>query len=260
MKTHTKMLLTTLGLGTALSLSAQGGLVLNYTYEGDTGNTATNSGSSGVTNNMLTQTTSAFTDVGGARGRVLDNKDQTTFANPVNIAGSDFTIATWYKGTDADGGYFYDEDSTGRRIVTSGVNNGNKAGFYDGSFSASSVDTSAFSDDEWHHLAYVFDNTAGTYTVYLDGVAAAPVSDGGFGNLFKGGINQAFFGERPTVDRLNAVWFGLFDDTAVWDEALTSQQISNAIANGATGYNIPEPGSLALLGLGGLLIARRRRK
>ncbi|MFI4860664.1 MAG: PEP-CTERM sorting domain-containing protein, partial [Phycisphaerales bacterium JB063] len=40
-----------------------------------------------------------------------------------------------------------------------------------------------------------------------------------------------------------------------YSRALTSQEIADLSA----AYQVPEPGSLALLGLGGLMIARRRR-
>ncbi|MEO0475296.1 MAG: LamG-like jellyroll fold domain-containing protein [Planctomycetota bacterium] len=61
----------------------------------------------------------------------------------------------------------------------------------------------------------------------------------------------------------NRNYGGLLDDLAVFDEALTADDALAIYQGGLAGQNvaqvIPEPSSLALLGLGGLLIARRRR-
>jgi hypothetical protein len=104
-------------------------------------------------------------------------------------------------------------------------------------------------DDTWHHLAFVGDKPGGTADVriYIDGVQVGStdtsVADTFSGNFHIGGTPN--WSEDLT---------GYMSEVAVWDERLSEARIQELAAGGAV---VPEPGSLALLGLGGLLMLRR---
>ena len=108
-------------------------------------------------------------------------------------------------------------------------------------------------DDTWHHIVYTGDAATGG-AFYIDGsqVATDPTP---FNNLTA--INDVM--EIGGSSRFSEDWTGLMDDIAIWNERLSEQDIV-ALANGADPQNVPEPGSIALLGLAGLMMARRRRQ
>jgi hypothetical protein len=112
---------------------------------------------------------------------------------------------------------------------------------------------------EWHHVAVTGSTLAGTLTLYIDGVQVAQDSALVNGVTFNGADgfgaapNLTIGAARPnSADAGYRPYDGLLDEVAVYDKVLTADDFLARV-------NVPEPGSLALLSLGGLLIARRRR-
>lgn len=118
----------------------------------------------------------------------------------------------------------------------------------------------------WNHVAMTYDGSTGTQTLYINGTAyvktGAPATmNAGDGNATMGiGAKLVVNGTTPVAAIDSPGYFnGKLDDLTMWDETLTSDQIAAIYADGLNGTAVPEPGSLALCGLGGLCLLRRRR-
>lgn len=97
----------------------------------------------------------------------------------------------------------------------------------------------------WQHVALV--KQPGEYSIYLDGTRI--IHDGLPGStdgpyIFPGGIT----GDR-SIGGESGTWRGWMDEFRISDEALTPDQFLIA----------PEPGTIGLLGIGGLALLLRRR-
>ncbi|MFI4861702.1 MAG: LamG domain-containing protein [Phycisphaerales bacterium JB063] len=107
------------------------------------------------------------------------------------------------------------------------------------------------------HIVNTLDFGAGTNTLYLNGTQVAQVG-------IQAGFDPTTYGATGDVQN----WLGRsqwgdpsldasINEFNIYDTALTANEVA---ANFAAGPTVPEPGSLALLGLGGLAILRRRRR
>ena len=176
--------------------------------------------------------------------------DETTAISTsasITIGGVEMTIS----GTATDGNATADEfwgiNNQGIGVITDGV--GGAAGRrVDGTIGESIT----FSFDQDVDLTSLrlgsFQTTGGGANV--DVVTVTP--DGGATITFTSDATNA-----PTTDRsLGGVFVAAGTDIVF---TTTSSAASGVLFNEITVETIPEPGSLALLGLGGLLIARRRR-
>jgi hypothetical protein len=118
----------------------------------------------------------------------------------------------------------------------------------------------------WHHVALVYepdDLGNPTVTVYVNGNLATTATDiaGDFA------FTSLFFGRGRTGTSDDRDWDGLMDEVAIWNRALTPDEINDGIAGpgatslyqrGLAGIAIPEP-SMTLLGAVGMLALLRRR-
>jgi hypothetical protein len=122
--------------------------------------------------------------------------------------------------------------------------------------------TLTFDSSTWHRIVWSVDNSS-FFRVYVDGT------------LFLDGAGQGVDGRFSLyTDRFNLFaddsWedmWGLVGTVATWDHALTSAEVAGmgGWIGSATSPTplimvVPEPATLSLLGLGGLVLLRRIRK
>lgn len=121
--------------------------------------------------------------------------------------------------------------------------------------------TATYAGDGWHHFALT-QNGLGA-DLFVDGsqVSGGDLQASTNGAAWFSSITSPStmtIGYETRVNGTNP-YDGLIDDVAIFDHALNAQELASVIALGAENYAVPEPGSLALLGLGGLLVGYRRR-
>ena len=275
-----------LALATAPASAA---LIAHYSFETDaltdeTGNN--NDGSS--TNGQVDLVTSAAPVPGGSSQAVrfnLDNSgdivDDDSYidlpegdaAEPdtdLFINGS-YTIATWVNvqkrsGAGNNGAAKLVGSSSNSspwahnyllRLFYSGHDNSDKVGFIardsDGSTTIAINDPDVPELDTWYHYAVTFelDGTSATATMYRDGDFVVDATATDFGGFSASDLNAELADSSPGTDD-DGGFNGLLDDVRIYDEALTQPEIQGLV--------IPEPATLALLGLGGAVMLGRRRR
>jgi len=112
----------------------------------------------------------------------------------------------------------------------------------------------------WQHIAIRWDKNAdgGTVRVYFDGVQQGTTNTR---SVDIAAATQNFqIAQNANQTEQQYGFEGAIDDVAVWDHALSVAEIQG-LANGTyTPLTVPEPGTMALLGLGGACILIRRRR
>ncbi len=202
-----------------LSLDIDTGLLGRYAFE-NTGALGTDTSPAAGYTGTVSGVTAV---VDGTRGNVLSLAGagyvQTTghFGNPANV-----TLAAWVNLTTPD--TFGSEvislgDSVALRLDISGK----LVGFmYDGSSWTNTEYVVSLAGTGWHHVAYSFNDTGNTATLYLDGTAVATSNITGSISYTQGA--NSFIGTHGNGGTIYD-FTGRIDDARIYNRALTATEI-----------------------------------
>ena len=268
--------------------SASAGLVARYTFDDGTANNQ--GGSAGApANGSFEGAAGIVADPGGGLFPWNPDKEPSLvletqgYGNYVNCGGGGggwgdlagdgiVTLMTWYKPNGWNGNY-----ST---FVANGTgeNNGWSLNTYGGGGDVAFLSGNCPDwlgvptgnadalDGSWHHLTgvflpegahpdYGFGYIPGTSWVYLDGVFANTATRWLPVQL---GLLDVMLGQEPSQIASGSGyrgWNGWLDDIRIYDEYKTAAEVYDCYVEGL----IPEPATIALLGLGGLALLRKKR-
>ncbi len=263
-----------------LTLSSHGALIAHYTLdEGAGATTAANevggstAGAVGslVTTGVTGVSGNAYSFTGAAAQDNIVDMGNASFLPSIATSGQ-YTFSAWVNSSEVVGG---------RNVVVFAGDSGDSNSYIDlgtaiddltppgQAYMRHRVDTNGAGassffggtdgvvvDGTWHHIAMTADTGTLTINLYVDGVfrstgAIVPGSSGNFPLLNNFEIGR--LGRSAPTDGYQ----GLVDDVQVYDHALSAGEIAFIFAN--PGQAVPEPGSLALVGLGALTLIRRKR-
>lgn len=262
-----------IGLGVGSSASAA--LITQYTFDEASGSYA-NSGTA-TTVGTINGNGLHGADGSGVSGQPGDRAynnipsgSRVDFGNTPGATGGNtaMTITFWYKAADAsavitagsrvlnsDGAIIYggDTNTGGFRIQLNPTPPDTNVIY---SSNAQTEGSGYLQDDTWVFAAIAWDGS--TVNFYSGTDSSSLVSQGSVatfaGKTTNEFVNTSSIGNRGGA-QFNRQLDVLFDDFRIYDEGLNAAQLE-AVRLEA----IPEPGSMALMGLGGLLVLARRRK
>ena len=264
-----KKLLTLISAPLILGSASNAALLVHYTFDNDD---ATNSGTLGD-GTAVGGSSYVASGAGALAGRAWQGN--RTGANDAYIqtgatggelgfggAGNTYTSMAWinWAGTTTKGGAAGDhmvfgmEDGPGNSaMLHHGIRDEDDGSHvHYGGWGNDLNNGGIVTPGEWTHLAWQFDGT--DKVIYVNGVETLRGPGGTMDNSQNLPVIIGGHG-RDAADPAGQSFNGLIDDVRIYDEPLSSAQIMDAM----NAVAVPEPSSMGLLALTGLLFLRRRR-
>ncbi|MCP5124090.1 MAG: PEP-CTERM sorting domain-containing protein [Gammaproteobacteria bacterium] len=236
------------------------GLIAAYEFSGNA-NDSSGNGNHGVVSGA-TLTADRFGNSNSAYSFDGNNDGIYVFDTDNELAPPTLTISAWFRFTglfDSGGGvviaYKGNYDPMPHMAYSLEIQKSSKqlsgrsdtAALYHNVLSVNPI-----SNNEWHHTAYVIDESVGKAYLYLDGILQDV-------NTLTGTVNQT--GEPLSIGRYyynNLYDFsGVIDDLYIYDHALSSSEVT-ALYTGV--LSVPEPATLVLFGIGIAVLASKRSR
>ena len=203
----------------------------------------------------------------GVPGTHTDSIDvaHTTILNPGT---GSWTVSLWVNFSDLDSVQGILGKSAGLSgfqcydIYTSGDDIFMRIGQEDAATGAVNRRNTAIRDilqtEQWYHAVMVLDRDAGTLTSYLNYSTANTIT------MPAGSVNNDLplhigLTKRPPDETAGWNTNGMIDDVAIFNEALSSEEVEAIYLNGLQGVAVPEPATVVLLSLGSGLILRGKK-
>ncbi|MFW5439425.1 MAG: LamG-like jellyroll fold domain-containing protein, partial [Methylophilaceae bacterium] len=203
---------------TITSLNEDSNLQGFYTFDntGDLGNDDSVGGANDGTVN------GAITINDATRGNVLsfDGNDNVQVSGFLGSPG-DVTLAAWIN---LDAGFVNEEViSLGDNVVLRAHDSFLQGFVYDGATWKGVSASFSLGGTGWHHVAYAFDDTSNTQTLYIDGIAVA--TDSPTYSISYSLNTDTSIGAHPVLPTHS--FHGKIDDARIYSRALTATEIQN---------------------------------
>lgn len=184
-----------------------------------------------------------------------------------NVATGNFALSFWYQSSQTSFGQFVGKNSSN---LNQGYATTFGSAFVGGDLNdtaAGGVGTARPANDNANFQHIVFQKTGATLQLYVNGsIVGASISSGGVdatNSAFAIGTRNISLAGAENHNGASQKLNGRIDEVWVFDSVLSALEISNLNAfNNIEGQQVPEPGAIALLGLGliGLRFGMRGRR